>query len=103
MDLRAGLAPASAVYEIGGERRTCASTGRADPSVFETAPAPRRVHSPGKTWPAFAGIVAGSGSDAPLALPFIGEEYEAYAGLIGAVVFAALVAWLYARTKRAAA
>ena len=52
---------------------------------------------------AFAGIVAGSGSDAPLALPFIGEEYEAYAGWIGALVFAALVAWLYARTKRAAA
>ena len=50
---------------------------------------------------AFAGIVAGSGSDAPLAV--VGEEFEAYAGWIGVAVFAALIAWLYTRTKRAAA
>jgi putative OPT family oligopeptide transporter len=49
---------------------------------------------------AFAGIVAGTGSDAPLAV--VGESFEAYAGWLGAAVFAALVAWLYLRTKRAA-
>ena len=49
----------------------------------------------------FAGIVAASGSDAPLAI--VGEDFEAYSGWIGALVFAGLIAWLYARTKRAAA
>ncbi|HST36474.1 MAG TPA: oligopeptide transporter, OPT family [Allosphingosinicella sp.] len=49
----------------------------------------------------FAGIVAATGSDTPLAL--VGEEFEAYAGWVGAIAFAALIAWLYARTKRAAA
>lgn len=32
--------------ENGGERRSCAPIGLADPSVFETASAPRRIHSP---------------------------------------------------------
>jgi len=49
----------------------------------------------------FAGIVAASGSDAPLAV--VGEHFETYALWIGPVAFAAIVAWLYARTKRAAA
>ena len=50
---------------------------------------------------AFAGIVAASGSDAPLAV--VGEQFESYATWIGPLIFAAVVAWLYARTKRAAA
>ena len=50
---------------------------------------------------AFAGIVAASGSDAPLAV--VGEHFETYAVWIGPVLFAAIIAWLYARTKRAAA
>ena len=49
---------------------------------------------------AFAGIVAASGSDAPLAV--VGERFEAYATVIGPLTFAAAIAWLYARTKRAA-
>lgn len=32
--------------KIGGERRSCTPIGLADPSVFETASAPRRIHSP---------------------------------------------------------
>jgi putative OPT family oligopeptide transporter len=50
---------------------------------------------------AFAGIVASSGSDAPLAL--VGEDFEPYARWIGAITFAAIIAWLYTRTKRAIA
>ncbi len=50
---------------------------------------------------AFAGIVAASGSDAPLAV--VGEAFETYAIWLGPIVFAAVIAWLYARTKRAAA
>ena len=49
---------------------------------------------------AFAGIVAASGSDAPLAVA--GERFETYATAIGPFTFAAVIAWLYARTKRAA-
>ncbi|MGH9237878.1 MAG: OPT family oligopeptide transporter [Vicinamibacterales bacterium] len=49
---------------------------------------------------AFAGIVAASGSDAPLAVA--GERFETYATAIGPLTFAAVIAWLYARTKRAA-
>ena len=49
---------------------------------------------------AFAGIVAASGSDAPLAM--VGEDFESYATAIGPLTFAAVIAWLYARTKRAA-
>ena len=53
-----GIAPRSADYRSaalllsygrirnGGERRSCAPIGLADPSVFETASAPRRIHSP---------------------------------------------------------
>ncbi len=50
---------------------------------------------------AFAGIVAASGNDAPLAV--MGEQFDTYAMWIGPLVFAAIVAWLYARTRRAAA
>jgi putative OPT family oligopeptide transporter len=50
---------------------------------------------------AFAGIVAASGSDAPLAV--VGQQFETYAMWIGPLVFAAIVAWHYTRTKRAAA
>ena len=46
----------------------------------------------------FAGIVYVAGTDAPLAL--VGAAYET-AGLIGGtLIFAALTAWLYARTRR---
>jgi putative OPT family oligopeptide transporter len=48
---------------------------------------------------AFAGIVAASGSDAPLAV--VGEHFETYAVWAGPLLFAAIIAWLYARTKRA--
>ncbi|HYN46834.1 MAG TPA: oligopeptide transporter, OPT family [Allosphingosinicella sp.] len=50
---------------------------------------------------AFAGIVAGSGSDAPLAL--VGEHFETYALWLGPILFAGAIAWLYRRTRRAAA
>lgn len=50
---------------------------------------------------AFAGIVAASGSDAPLAV--VGERFDSYALWIGPLAFAALIAWLYARTKRVSA
>jgi putative OPT family oligopeptide transporter len=50
---------------------------------------------------AFAGIVAGSGSDAPLAL--VGEHFETYAKWLGALVFVGMIAWLYRRTAKAAA
>ena len=49
----------------------------------------------------FAAIVAASGSDAPLAV--VGEQFEIYAMWIGPLLFAAILTWLYARTKRAAA
>ncbi len=48
---------------------------------------------------AFAGIVAASGSDAPLAV--VGESFTTYAMWIGPIAFAAITVWLYARTRRA--
>ncbi|MGZ8361882.1 MAG: OPT family oligopeptide transporter [Allosphingosinicella sp.] len=48
----------------------------------------------------FAGIVAGSGSEAPLAV--VGEDFEHIAMLTGAAGFAGIIYWLYARTRRAA-
>lgn len=59
MVLAHGNAPRSIGYQpialllsytriIGGERRTCASTGLAGPAGFETVSAPRRIHSPEK-------------------------------------------------------
>ena len=50
---------------------------------------------------AFAGIVAGSGSDAPLAI--LGEDFETYAKVLGAVLFAGAIAWLYRRNMRSVA
>jgi putative OPT family oligopeptide transporter len=51
---------------------------------------------------AYAGIVGGSGRDAPLDL-FVGEGFETWAMLIGVLAFAGAIAWLYRRTMRAVA
>jgi hypothetical protein len=48
----------------------------------------------------FAGIVAASGSDAPLAV--VDQGFETYARWIGPLLFASVIAWLYARTRRTA-
>jgi putative OPT family oligopeptide transporter len=48
---------------------------------------------------AFAGIVAASGSDSPLAV--VGANFETASMLVGVVLFAALVWWLYGRTRKA--
>jgi putative OPT family oligopeptide transporter len=48
----------------------------------------------------FAGIVAGSGSDAPLAL--VGEGFEAMALVAGTALFVLLAAWIYRRTMKLA-
>jgi len=47
----------------------------------------------------FAGVVAGSGSDAPLAL--VGESFEPTAIVVGLSLFVALIAYSYRRTRRA--
>ncbi|MEL0154520.1 OPT family oligopeptide transporter [Sphingopyxis sp.] len=47
----------------------------------------------------FAGVVAGSGSDAPLAL--VGEGFEPTAIIVGLSLFIALIAYSYRRTRRA--
>ena len=47
----------------------------------------------------FAGVVAGSGSDAPLAL--VGESFERTAIIVGLSLFVALIAYSYRRTRRA--
>jgi putative OPT family oligopeptide transporter len=46
----------------------------------------------------YAGIVAASGSDAPLAL--IGESWESWGEILGVVLFVAVVAGLYKWTRR---
>lgn len=46
----------------------------------------------------FAGVVAGSGSDAPLAL--VGESFEPTAIIVGLSLFVALIAYSYRRTRR---
>ncbi|MGE0179510.1 MAG: OPT family oligopeptide transporter [Sphingomonas sp.] len=48
----------------------------------------------------FAGIVYFAENDAPLAV--VGEDFEHYAMITGALGFAAILWWLYARTRRAA-
>ena len=48
----------------------------------------------------FAGIVAGSGSDAPLAL--VGEGFETVALIGGTTLFVLLAPWLYRRTMQLA-
>jgi putative OPT family oligopeptide transporter len=50
---------------------------------------------------AFAGVVASSGTGSPLAL--VGEGFATYAILLGLLVFAALLAFLYRYTRRASA
>ena len=50
----------------------------------------------------FAGIVAASGKDEPLQLPFIPDGYGNWAQLVGVIVFAALVVWLYRKTRSVA-
>ncbi|MGN6594887.1 OPT family oligopeptide transporter [Sphingopyxis terrae] len=47
----------------------------------------------------FAGVVAGSGRDAPLAL--VGEGFEPTAIIVGLSLFIALIAYSYRRTRRA--
>ena len=49
---------------------------------------------------AFAGIVAGSGSDAPLAV--VGESFEPFAMWGGSALFIFMLWWMYRRTKREA-
>ncbi len=49
---------------------------------------------------AFAGIVAGSGSDAPLAV--VGESFALIAEFGGAALFIGLLWWIYSRTRREA-
>jgi len=46
----------------------------------------------------FAGIVAGSGSDSPLAI--VGDGFENWAEILGVVLFVALLAGLYRWTRR---
>jgi putative OPT family oligopeptide transporter len=46
----------------------------------------------------FAGIVAGSGSDSPLAI--VGEGFENWAEILGVVLFVAVLAGLYKWTRR---
>ncbi len=48
----------------------------------------------------FAAIVAATGNDEPLAI--VGEGFATWAEPLGIVVFVAVVAWLYQRTKAAA-
>jgi putative OPT family oligopeptide transporter len=50
---------------------------------------------------AFAGIVAGSGSDAPLAI--VGESFAPIAEYGGAILFIGILWWIYHRTRREAA
>ena len=49
---------------------------------------------------AFAGIVAGSGSDAPLAV--VGESFAPLAEYGGAILFIGILWWIYSRTRREA-
>jgi hypothetical protein len=48
----------------------------------------------------FAGIVAGSGNDSPLAI--VGKGFASWAEILGVVAFVALVAGLYRWTRRLA-
>jgi putative OPT family oligopeptide transporter len=49
----------------------------------------------------FAGVVAYSNTDSPFAV--VGEHFETWAMWIGPLAFAGLIAWLYLRTRKAAA
>lgn len=50
----------------------------------------------------YAGIVAATGSDAPLALSFLTGGYENFSGIVGVVIFVATLAVLYRWTTRKA-
>lgn len=50
----------------------------------------------------YAGIVAATGSDSPLALPFLTGGYESFSGIVGVVVFVVTLAMLYRWTTRKA-
>ncbi|MEE4024863.1 oligopeptide transporter, OPT family [Gordonia sp. PKS22-38] len=48
----------------------------------------------------FAAIVASSGNDEVLALPFIGDGWETWSEILGVVAFVAVLAWLYRWTRQ---
>ncbi|MEA3041394.1 MAG: hypothetical protein QOC65_883 [Sphingomonadales bacterium] len=48
---------------------------------------------------AFAGVIAGTGNPAPVAL--VGEHFETIAAIAGTIVFAILLAWVYRRARSA--
>ena len=48
----------------------------------------------------FAGIVAATGKDEPLGLPFIGDGFDTGAQVLGVIVFIALIGWLYKWTSK---
>ncbi|AXE38939.1 OPT family oligopeptide transporter [Acidipropionibacterium virtanenii] len=50
----------------------------------------------------YAGIVAATGSDSPLVLPFLTGGYESFSGIVGVVIFVATLAVLYRWTTRKA-
>lgn len=50
----------------------------------------------------YAAVVAATGSDAPLALPFLTAGYQNVAGIVGVVVFVVVLAVLYRWTSRKA-
>ena len=51
----------------------------------------------------FAGIAGATGSEAPLALPFIGDGYAPVGQVVGVVFFAGAIALLYRWTRRTSA
>ncbi|MFW0782923.1 oligopeptide transporter, OPT family [Gordonia sp. CPCC 206044] len=48
----------------------------------------------------FAAIVAATGDDSVLALPFIGDGWETWSEILGVVAFVAVIAWLYKWTQK---
>ncbi|MDY6811055.1 MAG: oligopeptide transporter, OPT family, partial [Actinomycetota bacterium] len=48
----------------------------------------------------FAAIVASTGDDTILALPFIGDGWETGSEILGVVAFVAVIAWLYRWTRQ---
>lgn len=50
----------------------------------------------------FAGVIAGTGKEEPLALPFLGEGYSTAAQVVGVCVFVGLIVWLYGFVRRTA-
>ncbi|AVM01116.1 oligopeptide transporter, OPT family [Gordonia iterans] len=50
----------------------------------------------------FAGLIAGTGKEEPLALPFLGEGYSTAAQVVGVFVFVGLIVWLYSFVRKTA-